>query len=165
MPDASKGFQMMIRHTYFQFVVLFFLAACWRSGAQELSNSCFAVHLIKDGKTIESPRSVTFLDQDGKQNVDIREGTFCVPASMKGQPALDLSFVLGEQRFYFPRLPEARFQASWDISFGGRKYALLAGLPKGTKASTACSVIFRQGEPEIGMIFSPCRVSGKTPLK
>ena len=84
---------------------------------------------------------------------------------MTKQPSLDLSFIVGDERFYFPRVPVVRFGASWDVSFGGKKYARLTGLPKTNNPKQSCSVIVHQGEPEVGMIFSPCRVPSSVPLK
>jgi hypothetical protein len=145
-------------------ILIFGLGAFSSARAQEPSTNCVAIRLIKDGKTIEGPRSVTFLNQAGKQDVDIREGKFCVPELMAHEPALDFTFVLGKERFFFPRLPEERFQASWDISFGRDIKKRLAGLPQAKKANQACIVEFNQGEPGTGMILSPCRGPNK-PLK
>jgi hypothetical protein len=83
---------------------------------------------------------------------------------MAYEPALDFTFVLGRERFFFTRLPEERFQASWDISFGRKIFRGLTGLPKGAKVSHACNVTFNYGEPGIGMLSYACKGPNK-PLK
>jgi hypothetical protein len=160
----SKGFQTVIRHICFLTMILLFPGMCSSANAQEPKTHCFAIRLTKNGKTVPGPNSVTFLDQTRKQDVEIRDGTFCVPELMADEPALDFTFVLGKERFFFPRLPAERFQASWDISFGPKKYARIEGMPKGTKASHVCIVQFNYGEPGTGMAMSSCRGPSK-PLK
>jgi hypothetical protein len=147
----------------FWLLILFLLGSF--ASAEERSVRCLEVHMTKDGRPVDGPRSVTFLDRAGKQTVDIREGRFCVPEQMARESELDLTFILGKERFYFPRVPIARFDAPWDISFGGKTYARLAALPRSANAKQACTVIIRKGEPEVGMVQSPCRVPATTPLR
>ena len=126
-----------------------------RTFAQSLTNHCFAINLIKDGKNVDSPKFVTFLDKTTKKSSNLQDGKFCVPDSMANKTALDVSFVSGHERFYLARIPISRCQSSWVISFGETDDPRL---PKGLEARKACTVVFRNGEPEIGIILSACRV-------
>src|SRR5450432_885993 len=91
---------------------------CLIASAQSTGDRCVALHTIKDGKPLEGPKSVSFIDQHNKRSIDTDGGRFCIPKQMAEEPALDMSFTLGTERFYLPRVPIERFGAPWDISFG-----------------------------------------------
>jgi hypothetical protein len=149
----------------FRLFLLLLLGVCLTSKAQEQGTPCFAIHLIKDGKLVDPPPLVTFLDQSSKRDAAMQDGRFCIPREMAAEGALDLSFVLGKEKFYFPRVPMDRFGATWDVSFGNKKNPRLASLPKTVDTKKACSVIVHQGEPEVGTIYSPCRFPARAPIK
>jgi hypothetical protein len=134
------------------------------SSAQTSDHSqCFHLRVTKNGQPIPRPASVTFLNKAAKRSVDIREGRFCVPAEMAVEEALDLTFIVGGERLYFPAVSTFRFEADWDVAFG--KGAISPDLSTSVDRKKACKVIVHQGEPEVGMIVSPCRVPISTPIR
>jgi hypothetical protein len=120
--------------------------------------------MMKDGTTVDGPTLVTALDKSYHQTLPERDGKFCLPADMAAQETLDLTFISGDDRFYFTRIRIWAFDAPWDVQFDGKKYARLTGLPKSYDAKRPCTVIFRQGEPETAMITTRCRFSARTPI-
>lgn len=134
------------------------------SNAQEQSPHCFSIHLAHDDDTVDGPHAITLLDKTRNLTVEESQGKFCIPNEMTTKPALDMSFIVGDDRFYLTRIPMERFEALWDISYGEKKYWHRTGLPR-SKATKVCTVEFHQGEPETGMITSPCRFPASTPLK
>ncbi len=137
---------------------------CCVAEAQEQLPHCFSIHLAHESDPVDGPHAITLLDKTQKLTVEERQGKFCIPLEMAMEPALDMSFTLRDDRFYFTRIPTERFGAPWDISYGEKKYAKAASLPK-SKAKKACTVVFHQGEPETAMTTYPCRLPASTPLK
>jgi hypothetical protein len=84
---------------------------------------------------------------------------------MAGKRELDLSFELAGERFYFSRIPVWTFSAPWDVDFGGKKYARLKHLPSSADKNLSCTVTVHQGEPELEVITSPCRVPVNAPIR
>ena len=120
---------------------------------------CFQIRLAKDGLSIPGPTTVTFIGNATKLDIGIQDSRFCAPKEMIRQETLDLTFIAASERFYLPGIPIERFGADWDIAIG-KDVAKRARSSKSPNPNRACSVVFRQGEPEIEMITSPCR----TPL-
>lgn len=162
MPNAAERLQVIVIRASFWFLILLTFAPYCAGATEEPNARCFEIRMSKDGRAVEGPISVTFLDEKKKQTVDIQEGRFCVPKEMAGESDLDLTFVVGGERFYLTRVSIARFEATWDIAFGGKTYA--RSLPKSMNPKKACTVIFRSGEPEVGRVQSPCRVPAATPI-
>jgi len=150
--------QMKLRYLILASVWILLGSMCGACTSAQTLSHCFALTIFKDGESIPGPNIVVFHDKTDRSSSSIREGKFCIPDSMISKTALDLSFELGNEIFYFSRIPAGRFQSSWDISFGDKDTALAARLPKGAKLNRACSVIFHQGEPDIGVIYSACRL-------
>lgn len=121
--------------------------------------------MIKDGTTVDGPKVVTWLDKTSKQTVAAQAGQFCLPSEMAGKRELDLSFELAGERFYFSRIPVWTFSAPWDVDFGGKKYARLKHLPSSADKNLSCTVTVHQGEPELEVITSPCRVPVNAPIR
>jgi hypothetical protein len=91
------------------------------------------------------------------KNMKAIDGRFCVPKEMRGLPAVDVGFVLGDELFDFGEISMYRLGIPWDIYFGGKKFGKRLGHLKSIKPKTACSIEFHAGEPGIGEIVSPCR--------
>ena len=143
------------------FSITFSAVVCCSAQTGDHSH-CFQVRVTKDGKSIQSPTVVTFLNKTAMQDADSQDGRFCVPKEMVNEELLDFTFVVAQERLYFPSVSTFRFKADWDVAYG--RDARLTGLPKSVNRKKACSVIVRQGEPETEMIVSPCRVPLSTPL-
>ena len=124
---------------------------------------CLSLHMITDGTTVDGPKVVTWLDKTSKRTVATQAGKFCLPSEMAGQRELDLSFELADERFYFSRIPFWTFSAAWDVDFGGKKYARLKHLPSSADKKLSCTITLREGEPELEIITSPCRVPLNAP--
>lgn len=151
----------MLRGVLVIFTITFGAVVCCSAQTDDHSH-CFQVRVTKDGKSIQGPMAVTFLDKTAKLNVDTHDGRFCVPKEMVNEELLDFTFIVAQERLYFPGVSTFRFDADWDVAYG--RDARLASSPKSVDRKKACSVIIRQGEPETGMIVSPCRVPLSTPL-
>lgn len=133
-------------------------------GAKGQDRHCFSLHLIKDGITVDGPTLVTVLDKIDHQTIPEQDGRFCLPPDMAAQEMLDLTFISGNERFYLMSIRISAFDAPWDLKFGGKKYARLTGVPKSYDAKRSCTLTFHQGEPETGMVTSPCRFPVNAPI-
>lgn len=131
-----------------------------RAVAQQPSTDtpfCFTMQVYRYLVRIDNPNSVLFKAGTDIKNIKAVDGKFCVPKEMRGLPAIDVGFVLGDDLFDFGEISMYRLGIPWDIYFGGKKFAKRLGHLKSIKPKTACSIEFRAGEPEIGEIISHCR--------
>jgi hypothetical protein len=143
---------------YFLLIVIC-MGVCCISEAQERSLPCFEIRLTKNAKRVEGPKSVTLLDQTDKQDVDLREGQFCVPELMSKRPYLDVMFVVKKERFHLTGIPMERFDSIWDMEIGEKtiKSRFKAEF-KFVDPKKNCIVEFHNGEREVGNLFFPCRI-------
>jgi len=157
MRDADERFQIGVSCLTAWFLISLLAHVLPLAQAQSQQESCFSIDLVRDGKPVDGLASVTVHDEGGGRELTRHDGKFCIPKEMTERPALDLSFVVGKERFYFPRIPRERYTVAWEVAFGGRAYAYQMGLPKSTRPDRACTVTFREGEPEVSLLFSACR--------
>jgi hypothetical protein len=149
---------MITKNKLYYLLVMIYMIIYSAAEAQEKKNNCFEINMTNDGKEVEGPNLVTFLDKTSKQEVNIREGKFCVPESMTQGLYLDVMFVAGKERFYLQSIPIERFILSWDIEIGKNHIKKRFSSEKHVNPKKNCVVIFHSGEPEVGALFFPCRI-------
>lgn len=130
-----------------------------RAAAQrpQPSTACFRMKVYKDSERLPSPQSVRLYSASKHWDLAQNDGQFCLPQETTGASKLDLTFRIGPDRFSLYSLPVGRFSGSWNLYFGGKRFAKLHGLPKSAQAAKSCMVEFDDGEPGTGMVISPCR--------
>ena len=126
---------------------------------------CVAMQVYRDFERVDGPSSVLFELNGIDTSVKVIGGKFCVPDEMKGLATVRVGFVLGHDLFNFGPIPLERLSIPWDIYFGDKKYARSLGHLKYIKAAAACSIEFREGEPGVGVVYSPCRSRIRTQAK
>ena len=122
---------------------------------------CFSLHVYKDEETVAGPSTVTLHSKSNRWNVTPDKGQFCLSDEMRSSESLDLSFQLEKDQFYLFSIPSAKFNGSWNLFFGGKRFAYQHGLPKSATPAKSCVVQFNDGEPGTEDLITPCRSKSK----
>ena len=126
--------------------------------SEEPSTHCFRMHMTDDGKVVDAPERVTFIDGSDWEEVEAKDNRYCVPESMMGASTLDLRFDASGSRFSLFHVRIDLFDADWDIAFGNKRFAKLDRVAKTIKADEACSVRFGEDEAEAPITVPSCRL-------
>lgn len=126
--------------------------------AQDSPSHCFQLAMLEDGRPVEVPTSITFIDGSEREEVEAQDKEFCVPPTMLSAPSVDVTFEAAGNRFSLAHLKGEALELDWEISFGGKKYAKLAGLPKNTPLAESCSLVLRRGSAERQFTIPQCRI-------
>ena len=132
-------------------------AGCLAAHAEEPAARCFRMAMVDDGKSVEAPARVTFIDGSEREEVEAREKRYCVPESMTGAATLDLTFESSGSRFDLFHVRMDLLSAEWDVAFGSKRYARDEKIAKSINVEESCTLHIRVGEDEKDMTVSGCR--------
>lgn len=118
---------------------------------------CFSLHPFRDSSAISGPNVLRVYSRTQHWDVRLENGHFCLRDTIADSQYLDVSFRLGDDRFYISSVPIGKFTSNWNFYFGGEKFAALHGLPKSTPAAKSCIIEYNEGEPGTATVVSPCR--------
>jgi hypothetical protein len=129
-------------------------------GAQETATpepGCFRIRVSLNGNLIDGPDVFTLRTKQSDSVVAKEQGCFRVPRAVLSEKALDVFFRVPGNKIYLSAIAIGFFTDSWDIDLDDKKFNRKSGLPKHASSKDACRVVFHGGEPERGLLQTPCR--------
>jgi hypothetical protein len=123
--------------------------------AQSTANRCFLLNVRLNQKVLDGPRSITFLTKDGDWVINREDNCFDLTNLPAHEARFDLSFLVPGNKIYLTSIGSAFLAGPWDIDLMDK--GPTSGLPKGASVKRSCRIVFHVGEPETGMIQTPCR--------
>jgi len=119
--------------------------------------NCFRIRVSLNGNLIDGPDVITLRTKQDDSVVSQERGCFRVPATLLAEHALDVFFIVPGSKIYLTAIATGFFTDSWDIDLEDKKFTRKSGLPKHARSGEACRVVFHGGEPETGLLQTPCR--------
>jgi hypothetical protein len=120
---------------------------------------CFATHVRLNGKPVEGPRTITLKSKLNESTVTLDGGCFMLPLTLLTEKEVDVFFPVTGNKIWLSGIVPGFFAGPWDIDLEDKRFGKTIVLPKHTRISEACLVVFHAGEPETVILQTECRTS------
>ncbi len=114
--------------------------------------------MVDDGKPVDAPSRITFIDGSEREEIKPRDNRYCVPESMMDASTVDLAFDAAGSRFHLFHVRMDILDADWDISFGSKRYARDEKLAKTINVEESCTLHIHHGDAEKNLTLAGCRL-------